>query len=448
MHIQFLGATHTVTGSKFLIQTASINLLVDCGLYQGHHAYEQNIRPLPISPKEIDYILLSHAHIDHSGYIPLLVKQGFCGQILATEATKSLCAILLPDSGHIHEEEANKQSRLKDKQVSPLYTYEDALNSLAYFKVITMGKKYSLDENLTFYFQRAGHILGAASIYIQHYDVSLLYSGDLGRVEDPLLYPPAKPQQADYLIVESTYGDTEHGQESPKETLRGIINATTDKQGKVLIPSFAVGRTQNILFFLHQLKVAKEIPDIPIYIDSPMAIRATKLLFEYERQHKLDNKQMIALCQEAQYIRSFDDSLSLDDIPGSAIIISASGMLQGGRVLYHLKDLARSANNAIVFTGYQAEFTTGEKIVHGAKIIKVFGETVPIRGKIFQLPNVSAHADSKEMLSWLSHIKKTPRKVFITHGEEEKAQHLKAKLISEFGWTVEVPELFQKEELV
>lgn len=452
MFIDFLGATQTVTGSKYLLKAENTTLLIDCGLFQGQKPLRlRNWQPFPIDPKAIDIILLTHAHIDHSGHIPLLVKNGFRGVIYCTEATFDLCSILLPDSGHLHEEEAlfaNRKGYSKHHPALPLYTQSEAYDALPYFKIIPFGKYCPINDTLGFQFHRAGHILGAASLTIRHHDITLLCSGDLGRNVDPILYPPVKPPNADYVIIESTYGDTLHDKSAPDEMLAEIINKTVKKGGKIIIPAFAVGRAQQILYYLYQLIATKKIPKLPVYIDSPMATSATKLLITHKALHKLKEEEVIDVCRTAHYVQSIEESIEIDNQAMPSVIISASGMITGGRVLHHLNNLASDHRNAIIFTGFQAQGTRGEQILNGAKQVKLFGRYLPINASVHYLSNTSAHADSDELLDWLSFLPHPPRKVFITHGEENASLALEEKIIERFNWPCLIPPFRHHEELI
>lgn len=451
MFIQFLGATQTVTGSKYLIEADNVKLLIDCGLYQGKKKLRlRNWKELSVKASEIDYILLTHAHIDHSGYIPRLIKQGFKGTIFCTEATLDLCRILLPDSGHIHEEDAhyaNKKGSSKHHPALPFYTREEAENSIAYFKVIPLDKKHKINDDLSFIFRAGGHILGASSVQITHYNISLLCSGDLGRQVDPIFYPPKTLPKTDYLLIESTYGDRLHEGPSAEDELASIINKTVKRGGTILIPAFAVGRTQLILYYLHQLLEKKRIPKIPIFVNSPMATNVTKLFLKHSNLHRLTREETIAVCKVPHYVNSVQESMELDTNPMPKIIISASGMATGGRVLHHIKNLAPDHRNSILFCGYQAPGTRGEKMSNGAKEIKIFGSQIPINAEITNISSLSAHADYNDMLSWLSSLHSRPRKVFITHGEASASLSLQEKIEKKYDWPCMIPEYLFKMEL-
>ncbi|PJD94401.1 MAG: MBL fold metallo-hydrolase [Legionella sp.] len=443
MKIQFLGAVQTVTGSKYLIQTNQSNLLIDCGLFQGYKELRlRNWANLPINPQKIDYILLTHAHIDHSGYIPLLIKNGFRGKVLCTAATKDLCSILLPDSGHLHEEDAryaNRKGYSKHHPALPLYTQKEAEDSLSYFQVVSFEDRIQLARNLYATFYYGGHILGASFIRLEQGDTSILFSGDLGRQTDPLMFPPKEPPSSDFLVIESTYGNRIHDPIDPSIQLKAIINRTVKRGGSIIIPSFAVGRTQSLLYYLYELKSKKEIPDIPVFVDSPMATDATKIFARYAEQNRLTKEQNRAVCGVAHYINSVDESIALDNQKFPAIIISASGMATGGRVIHHIRHFAPNFKNTILFSGFQVGGTRGDRMIRGEKEIKMFGKMIPIRAEIAQIDNISAHADSSEMLDWLANLKKAPRQLFITHGETEAAQALKAKIEQQFQWKCDIP---------
>jgi metallo-beta-lactamase family protein len=451
MKIQFIGATQTVTGSKYLIQTEQVNVLVDCGLFQGYKELRlRNWAQLPIDPTTIDYVLLTHAHIDHSGYIPLLVKNGFCGKIICTEATRELCNILLPDSGHLHEEDAryaNHKGYSKHHPAMPLYTQAEAETSLNYFQTISFDQLFKIHEGFYASFHYAGHILGASLIRMEYEGTSLLFSGDLGRINDPIMNPPQNPPESDYLVIESTYGDRLHDKVAPEKQLKEIINRTVKRGGVLLAPAFAIGRTQSLLYYIHQLKLKKEIPDIPVFVDSPMATNATHIFSHHAGENRLTIEQCKDVCHVAQYVRSVEESMALGQQKMPMIIISASGMATGGRILHHIRNFAPHYKNTILFSGFQAGGTRGDRMVRGEKEIKMFGQMVSIQAEVIQLENTSAHADYEEILAWLAHLKKAPRKVFITHGEKESAQALKLKIEQTLHWDCTVPNYLDIESL-
>ena len=451
MKIQFLGATRTVTGSKYLIQLDQTKILVDCGLFQGYKELRlRNWAQMPFNPEDIKYILLTHAHLDHSGYIPLIVKNGFRGKIVCTEATFELAKILLPDSGYLQEEEAyyaNKKGYSKHHPAIPLYTKEDAEIALNYFQTVNLKDTFELADNFYANFYYAGHILGASLIKIEHQNTSVLFSGDLGRPNDPIMKAPQEPPEADYLVIESTYGDRLHETLDPEIQLADIINCTVKRGGSVLIPAFAVGRTQMLLYYIQQLKAKNKIPDIPVFVDSPMATNATEIFSRHARENRLTTEQCAAVCNVAQYIRTVDESIALGRQKMPMILISASGMATGGRVIHHIRNFAPNYRNTILFTGFQAGGTRGDRMVRGEKEIKMVGQLVPVQSEIIQMGNLSAHADYAEMLTWLSHIKKAPKAVFITHGEGESAQALKEKIEHKFHWKCVIPNYLEQHKL-
>ena len=453
MKLTFLGATGTVTGSKYLLEHAGKKNLIDCGLFQGLKELRlRNWEKLPVDPASIDAVVLTHAHIDHSGYIPLLVKHGFKGKIYCSEATFDFCSILLPDSGYLQEADAKQANRhiyTKHKPALPLYTQKDAEKSLKQFKAVDFGKPHEFKGGLTFTLSRSGHILGSAFVRVSDGQSSILFSGDLGRPEDPVMKPPARLQGADYLVLESTYGDRLHQDSSPLDKLGEIIRNTAARGGSVIIPAFAVGRTQSILYYIYELKRTNAIPAvIPVFLDSPMAINATELLSKHKNDHRLSGKLCADVCHVARYVHTADESKALDHTNGMpAVIISASGMATGGRILHHLKYFIGDARNTILFTGYQAAGTRGARLVHGAREIKIHGQMWPVRAQVEELHNISAHADYSEILDWLGHFQAPPRQTFITHGEPNAAAALKLKIENQLGWKTVVPNYLQEVEL-
>ena len=459
--LTFLGATGTVTGSRFLLKTAHKQYLIDCGLFQGLKELRlRNWEPFPISPEDIDAVILTHAHIDHTGYLPRLVHYGFKGTIYATTATTDLCQILLPDSAHLQEEDAeyaNKKHFSKHSPALPLYTTEDALQALELFKPIAYGSRLQLDDGVSLTFQDAGHILGSSFIDlrlpIDGEERRLLFSGDLGRPNQPILRDPHTVFGADYLIVESTYGDRLHGNEDPKEVMARIINESIRRGGVLLIPSFAVGRTQELLYTIRELEEANRIPHLPIYMDSPLAIKATKIFSKNKQDFDLKSKTLelkgknVLETAKLHFAQTQEESKAINKIKSNAIIISASGMATGGRILHHLFNRLPDPKNTVLFIGYQAVGTRGRTILDGAESVKIHGQYVPIRAHIESTSCFSAHADYHEILAWLSNFNSGPRKVFIVHGEPEPARSLSDKINRHFGWSTELPEYLSQYQI-
>lgn len=454
MKLTFLGATGTVTGSKYMVEDGARRILVDCGLFQGRKDLRlRNWAKLPVNPSSIDAVILTHAHLDHSGYLPLLVRDGFKGNILCSEGTSDLCRILLPDSGHIQEEDAehaNRHGYSKHHPALPLYTEQDALKSLEKFKSVPFAKPYIIDGDTYFTLHRAGHILGASFVrLVSDGGTSILFSGDMGRMNNPIMKPPTPMEGADYLVIESTYGDRLHSNSDCSEDIGRIVNETISHGGTVLIPAFAVGRAQEIMYYLYQLKIKGQLPaNLPIYLDSPMAINASELLGKHMNDHRLSAQLCADVCNIAKYIHTPEESKSLDaNLAVPKVIISASGMATGGRILHHLKHYAGDRRNTILLTGFQAEGTRGAQLEHGAKELKFHGRMYPINARVEKIDGMSAHADYSEMLSWLRHFTRPPKKVFITHGEPAAAQSLKLKIEEAFGWNVFIPEYLYAEEV-
>jgi metallo-beta-lactamase family protein len=455
MKIQFLGASQTVTGSRYLLRHGATTVLVDCGLFQGFKNLRlRNWAEFPVSPSSIDAILLTHAHLDHSGYLPLLVKRGYRGPIYATKATMDLCGILLPDSGFLQEEEArlaNKWGYSKHHPAQPLYTAEDAKMALELFQEVPWQKSQSITkkgtEPLGFEFWPAGHLLGAASLIVRAGSTSVAFSGDLGRLSDPMIRDPHPGFGADTLVIESTYGDRHHPLTDPEQEIREVVLQTYSKKGILLIPSFAVGRAQLVLYILHQLKSKGAIPSLPTYLNSPMAAEANRAFAANTSELKLSPRELQGIWEDVRIVSTPEESKALCEKSDPAIIIAASGMATGGRVLHHLKRLVVDPKNTILFVGFQAGGTRGDLMVRGAEKIKIHGEAWPVRARVINLESLSAHADSDELLAWIGKLERKPSKVFVTHGEPEAADALRFRISEELDLEAEVPENTQEFDL-
>ena len=447
MKLTFWGATRTVTGSKYLISVDDRRVLIDCGLFQGHKELRlRNWSRLPIDPSMLDAVILTHAHIDHSGYLPRLIQQGFKGKIYCTAAPLALCAILLPDSGYLQEEDAYRANRYgysKHKPAEPLYTKDQGIEAIKHFVPIQYNTLNELFPNFSFKFLPAGHILGAAMVEITHDHHVTIFTGDLGRPHDLIMKPPTTIQHADTLILESTYGNRLHETSNPLADLEKTIQATISKKGSVIIPAFAVGRAQELLYLLYQLKSTHRIPNIPIYLDSPMAENVSDLLIRFANEHRLNPSQCQALCDVATYIKTPEESKAIDKDGVPCIIISASGMLEGGRILHHLKVYLPDSRNTILLTGYQAPGTRGDRLLQGETELKIHGEMIPVHAKVEVMHQLSAHADYQEILDWLSHFKKAPRQTFLTHGELTSSEALQTHIKKQLGWHATIP-MFQQ----
>lgn len=447
MKIQFLGATETVTGSRYLVSQGDLKILVDCGLFQGFKNLRlKNWDPLQVPPEEIQAVLLTHAHLDHSGYLPRLRNSGFKGQIFSTAATKALAAILLPDSGYLQEEEAryaNKHKFSKHAPALPLYTQSDAEKTMDSFVTIPWRERRSIrigPDELTFSFHPAGHLFGASSILVSNGKKSVVFSGDLGRTTDPITQAPDFTEGADAVVIESTYGDRIHPTVHSEEVLRETVVRTLGREGTLLIPSFAVGRAQQVLYYIHRLKKAGQLPDVPVYLNSPMAKKANDVFCSHVEDSRISLKEARDICDGVRAVASVEESAELNLNQEPKIIISASGMATGGRVLHHLKSLAPDPKNTILFVGYQAGGTRGEAIVRGAREIKIHGEYWPVRAEVVMMETMSAHTDSLGLLDWLGGLKKRPGHVYVTHGEAASADNFRRKIEEKFeGIRASVP---------
>lgn len=457
MKISFFGATHTVTGSRFLVEHGGSRVLIDCGLFQGPREWkDRNWTDFPADPSTIDCVVLTHAHIDHSGYLPRLIHQGFRGLVYCTPATAELLRLMLPDSAHLQEEDAqyaNKEKYTRHEPALPLYTEEEARKALEYLRPIDFYRKISLASDLSFTYQRAGHILGSAMIELKTQDATIAFTGDLGRPAQYITKKPDEPIPADFLVLESTYGNRLHKRIDVKKKLAEIMTRTASQGGTLVVPAFAIGRTQEMLFILRLLEEENAVPKMPIYIDSPMAIHALPI---FDRHHIDFSKQLEAvakkdptpfICHHIHALNTVEESKKLNDVSYPSVIISSSGMATGGRILHHLKHKIGDHRNTILFIGYQAEGTKGRYLIEGAKEIKIHGKQWPVRATIESLDALSCHADYEEMLQWLESVKRPPRQVFLVHGEEEAVTALSGRIQEKFHWPVKIPQYLETVEI-
>lgn len=445
MKLHFLGAAGTVTGSRYLLESKGERILVDCGLFQGlKNLRLRNWAPFPAKPKSISAVILTHAHLDHSGYAPALVRDGFDGPIYCSKGTRDLCTILLPDAARIQEQDAdyaNRRGFSKHKPALPLYDSTDAKRALRLFSSLAFDRRHELREGPTLRLRRAGHILGAASVELNWKGRKIVFSGDLGRYDDPTMIAPEPVADAHYLVVESTYGDRAHQRRAPEEALGSVIERTIARGGTVVIPAFAVGRAQTLLYYLERLKSSGRLGQAPIYLNSPMAIEASDMFCRHtdERQRLTDEERRRAV-SVAKHVETVEESKALNEDSRPKIIISASGMATGGRVLHHLKKFGPDPRNTILFAGFQAAGTRGAAMVAGAKNIKMHGEYVPIEAEVENLDMLSAHADADEIMRWLRNFGRPPRMTFITHGEPAASDALRRRIQDELGWPCRAPE--------
>jgi metallo-beta-lactamase family protein len=479
--ITFFGAAQTVTGSKYLLDTGQSRVLIDAGLFQGlKELRERNWQNLPLPAASIDAIVLTHAHLDHCGYLPRIVSQGFRGRIFCTAGTKDLCNIVLPDSGRIQEEDAanaNRHGYSKHQVALPLYTEADAFKALSLFQPVGYDRGMPVANGVDVEFISAGHLLGSAYARVKAAGRTILFGGDLGRFERPVLPDPTMVDAADYLLVESTYGDRVHEKDDDGETLAGLIRDTADRGGKMIIPAFAIGRVEELLYWIRRLEEEKRIPVLPVFVDSPMAVEAlaryTERLRELDPELKPETRDEVAphgpasherpdkrqrqakqerdvcaFCTERfRTIGSVQESKDLTASRMPAIVISASGMATGGRVLHHLKTALPDDRNTVLFAGFQAEGTRGRRLVNGEQSIKIHGQSVPVRAHIARIDSMSAHADSQEILRWLRGFNSAPKRTFIVHGEPSAMHALQALIGHELGWQTHAPAWKEKADL-
>jgi len=441
--LRSLGGVGTVTGSKHLLESGSRRILVDCGLFQGvKNLREQNWERLAVDPSGIDAVVLTHAHLDHTGYLPRLVRDGFNGPILCTAATASVAEIILRDSAFLQERDAaflNRHRATRHHPALPLYDSADAGRAIELFNSRSFGKEFDVfDGGPAVTFRRAGHILGAATVDLAWHGRRIVFTGDLGRYDDPLMFDPEPVPAADYLVMESTYGDRRHEPTDPATALEEIVTATVLRGGTVVIPAFAVGRAQALLYYLWRLHSVGRLPAVPVYLDSPMAINTSELLRTHQRDHRLAPEVYEGMCAMATYTRDAEQSRAISAGREPKIVISASGMATGGRVLHHLKAFAPDPRNTIVLTGYQVPGTRGASIAAGDREVKIHGEWIPVNAHVANLKMLSAHADADELIRWAGGFSSPPRRVFVVHGEPQPADTLRRRLGREFGWSATV----------
>ena len=438
-----LGGAGTVTGSKHLLSHGDTHLLIDCGLFQGlKNLRELNWERLAIAPRDIDAVVLTHAHLDHSGYLPKLVQDGFSGKIYATPATRDVAELILRDSAHLQEKDAdfaNRHGFSRHAPARPLYGVREAERAIAAFAPVRLHHSVTVPGGAALLLRRAGHILGAATAQIDIGGQRIVFSGDLGRYNDAVMHDPEPVPQADHVVIESTYGNRSHDVADPVEALGRVIERTVQRGGTVVIPAFAVGRAQSLIHHLWLLRQAGRLAKVPLYLDSPMAGSATQLLHEHAGEHKLTARDYEAACAAVTYVKEVEESKALSANRFPKVIISASGMATGGRVLHHIAAFAGDHRSTLLFSGFQAAGTRGRKLLEGAREVKIHGEWIDVRAEVAELPMLSAHADAGELLRWLSGFQRAPKRVFIVHGEPEASEALRERIQRELGWDATVP---------
>lgn len=441
--LQSLGGAEVVTGSKHLLRTPELNILIDCGLFQGKKDLRlKNWEDLPFQAGEIDVLLLTHAHLDHCGYIPLFVKNGFRGKIYMTPPTKELAELILADSAKIQEEDAEKANKFgytKHHPAKPLYTTRDAEFAFSHFVTTDHSIETHLSPHVSFQFRKNGHILGSSCLQLNCYGKHIVFSGDIGRFTSKFLLPPSRISEADIVVMESTYGNRLHSGKDSGEQLAAIINSTVAQKGNILIPSFAVGRAQEIMHILTELKNNNHIPlNLPVYLDSPMAANATDILCRYPKWHKLLKEQCMSVCKDVIINRDYKQTRNIIANRNSKVIIAASGMLTGGRVLEYMKSYIGDKRNTLLLIGYQAEGTRGRALKEGSSEVKIHGKLYPVKAKIEEITGLSGHADQSELIRWLQHFRQLPQKILLVHGEPNAQEVLCAKIQDELLVSAEI----------
>ena len=450
--VQFLGAAHTVTGSKYYLEAGAFKCLVDCGMFQGLKELRlRNWEPLPIDVSALDVVLLTHGHLDHTGYLPRLVKEGFKGIIMGTAPTLAITSVILRDSAKIHEEEAeyaNEEGYSQHHPALPFYTMEEAEKAITMFKTIEPDTWITLTNHVKCQFRYNGHILGATFIELDIEGKRFVFSGDIGRTNDLLLKDPERPEWADYVFMESTYGNKRHPEEHVEKILVALVRQAIHRHGTLLIPSFAVERLQLLMYVLWRLYQKNKIPNIPIFIDSPMGHDVTTLFKQFPQWHRLPINDFKAMCRHMTIIQSYGDTWNTIDDPRPKIVIAGSGMVSGGRILTYLKKLMEKDTTSILLVGYQAEGTRGRQLLEGAQELKIFGKYYQVKAGVHHLESLSAHADQAELLHWLGAIKNIPEKVFLVHGEPTALDAFRTKIRDVYGWHVMIPQLLEAVLLV
>ena len=445
MKLTFHGGAETVTGSKILLEAGYKKIMIDCGLFQGLKELRlKNREELPVNLNDLNFVFLTHAHYDHTGYLPILIKNGYKGSIYCSEATKDLAEIILLDSGKIQEEEAkraNKYGYSKHKPAKPLYTVDDVKKTIPHFKTFSLNEWHKIDDDISFKFLNSGHILGSTFILFNIKGKTIVFSGDIGRKEPIILNKYEYIDKADYLVIESTYGNRLHKKEPVEEKLLKYIQKTYDKKGILIIPTFSVERAQEIIYLLSKLKQQKLLPNIPIYLDSPMGVNATQIYFSHKQHHKLSDDDMRNMMNTVELISNFHASRALVNDDSPKVVMAGSGMITGGRVLHYLEKHISSEKCSILMVGYQAEGTRGKSLVSGDHEIKFFGKYHKVNAKIYTIDALSGHADQSELIDWLKHFKINPRLTFINHGEPHQSQALKSKIKDSLNWRATVAKL-------
>lgn len=443
--IHFLGAANVVTGSKFLIETSQKNIVIDCGMFQGvKELRELNWSNLPINIADIAVVLLTHGHLDHVGYLPRLLQQGFKGKIIGTAPTLAIAEIILKDSAKIHEEQAhqaNKEKYTKHDPALPFYTIAQAEKTIELFQIAIENKWFTLSEHISYRFQYNGHIIGATFIELHINRKRFVFSGDIGRKDDYLLNDPKKPAWADFLFIESTYGNKLHPKENIEAILTELINELVYKKGNLIIPSFAVERLQTLMYILWKLYKNNKIPNIPVFIDSPMGNNVLEVFKRFPKWHKLSESEYNAMCNHINIVQSYKETWETIDDKRSKIIIAGSGMVTGGRVLTYLKQLIDEPSTTVLLVGYQAEGTRGRQLKEGAYEIRFFGRYYPVKATIKSIESLSAHGDQQDLLNWMSAIKNIPEEVFLIHGEPTALDAFKVKIKNVYNWNTRIPKL-------